>query len=221
MKKRLLKYLKGEMNPSDKSFFEHELMRDELVNQIEKLDVLEMETLRKVRRISIKWEHLVGAAMVLVLIGWVSFVFHSINSKISDENIFASYYQPYKSHKVSRIFFSKNKLMIAWQLYNEGNFPKAINELKSITISDTTNSSAFFLLGLSLIEKQNFKEAIKNLTYVIDRNDNSSLIEPTEWYLALCYLKIQKRSEAVNLLNELSDKYYYQNKAEDLLRKIK
>jgi tetratricopeptide (TPR) repeat protein len=220
MNERIMNYLLEQMNSAE-SFSEHEQKRDQVLNMVEKYDILDRGTKKKVNCFSFQQKIILVAGFVLVI--GLSIVFNEKYSTLSGDNIFASYYQPFKTPKIShvRVFYSNNKLDRALQFYNNGNYQNAILELKMLIKSDTANSSVHFLLGISLIENGEYQGAIKNLIYVVDQNDNFSLIEPAEWYLALCYLKTKQKEDAISLFNDLANKYYYQNKAEDILKKIK
>lgn len=217
MKERILNYLKGALDQEEKRRFEHEMMRNEFLNQLEKLDFEEIP--KKSRRFVIRRKHLLAA--VIVIIAVISIVFYKKSSGISKDEIFASYYRAYKSDYSTSFFrvFPKNNLNNAYSLYDKGNYPEAISLLKTVIRCDTTNTNAYFLLGVSFIETQNYKEAIKSLSYVIGRDNY--IADQTEWYLALCYLKTGQIKEATSLLNNLANRYYYQSKAVDILRRIK
>jgi tetratricopeptide (TPR) repeat protein len=217
MKEKILKYLNHDIHKPEGQFFEHEIMRDNLFNLIEKYDVFDTRVKKKPPRFSIKQKFLLAAGVALFI--GVSLELNSKYSGNSDTYIFATYYHPYTAdYKLSRLS-QNNCLTPAIANYNAGNYIGAIKLLREITKADSSNISGYFLLGVSLMETQNFEEAIQKFNYVIDRNDR--IREQTEWYLALCYLKTDQRSKAVLLLNDLASQYYYQNKAVDILKKIK
>jgi tetratricopeptide (TPR) repeat protein len=206
------------MGYEEKRSFEHELMRNELMNQIQKHDVLELKEQKKVRRISIKWKHIVVAAVIIYIVGasLVIFQYRPLTDKI-----FANYYHKYKTDNIiaSRLTFENSKLTNAAKVYNEGNYQAAIIQLQEIIKTDTTNINAYFLLGISFMEVQNYPDAITSLSYVIDQN--SDIMEQTEWYLALCYLKTKRIYRAASILNKIANSdSYYKSMAVKILKKI-
>jgi tetratricopeptide (TPR) repeat protein len=217
MKARILKYLNEEMTQEEGSFFEHELKRDHLMYLIEKYDVLETGAQKKAKLFSFKQKILMAAGFVL-LIG-LSVIYSSKYSGNLNDKIFAAYYEPYKTNiRLSRLL-QDNDFSLAFRMYNEGNYRGAIKLLREINKADSANISAYFLIGVSLMETQNYEEAIKKLSYAVNRDD--CIREQTEWYMALCYLKIKQKDKAILLLNDLATQYSYQNKAVDILKKIK
>jgi tetratricopeptide (TPR) repeat protein len=219
MKEKILKYLKDNMGSEERHSLEHELMRNELMYQIQKNDVLELNKQKKVRRISIKWMHIVVAATILYIVG--SAILIMLPSVKLNDKIYASYYHKYKTDNTiaSRLNYKNRDFINVINSFNKNNYKETITKLQKIIEFDTTNNtSAYFLLGISFMEMQNYQEAIKKFLQVIGEND--SFNELAEWYLALCYLKTDQTSDAVILLNDLASHHYYQSNAEKILKKL-
>jgi cytochrome c-type biogenesis protein CcmH/NrfG len=109
--------------------------------------------------------------------------------------------------------------MEAIKVYHKCSYKKAITQFRDIIKTDTSNTIAYFLLGISLMETQNYQEAIKNLICAIDKNDG--IMEQAQWYLALCYLHTNQTKEAIKMLNNIANiNNYHQRNAIDLLKII-
>jgi tetratricopeptide (TPR) repeat protein len=221
MKERILSYLQGDMDADERKLFEHELMRDKLLEEIQDRNVLDLPTQKKVRRISIKRKHLMAVGLVLMMVGiWVVF---KGPSKSSNEKIFASYYHPYKSENNSlyRAAATTNNFIDAVNLYDSGNYQTAVAKFQTVIKNNTTDLDSRFFMGLSFIELKNYGKAIDNLSNVINQND-IFFVTHAEWYLALCYLKINQTGKAISLLNKIAcNENEYQAMALEILKKLK
>ncbi|MBN1252873.1 MAG: hypothetical protein JXR51_07560 [Bacteroidales bacterium] len=72
---------------------------------------------------------------------------------------------------------------------------------------------------MTLIENEKYQKAIDEFNYLIINYDNYNI--ESRWYLALCYLKLEKTEKAKILFKELSlSKNYYQKSALKILKKI-
>jgi len=172
----------------------------------------------------ISWKYVASAVIALLVVA--SVLFYNF-SKTSNDKIFASYYHRYEANYEASDVNSRSadvakvsKLINAVQLYDLGNISTAIVQFEDIIKEDPENTAAHFFTGLALIENQDYNKAIKNLLFVISKND-MPYIEQSEWYLGLCYLKEEQRSQAKVLLNKIgSSESYYKIKALDLLKQI-
>jgi hypothetical protein len=180
-----------------------------------------LEQSSKYRRIS--WKYVASAVITLLVVA--SVLFYNF-SKTSNDKIFASYYHRYEADYEAAGVNSRSdaakvsKLINAVQLYDLGNTNSAIIQFEEIIKADPENTAAHFFAGLALIENQDYDKAISNLLFVISKND-LPYIEQSEWYLALCYLKKDQRSQAKALLNKIANsESYYKIKALDLLKKL-
>ena len=222
IKERLFSYLNGDMEVPDKQFFDHEIWRDKFLELIKENNLLDIQSQKKIRRISVKRKHLVIAAGILIIWG-ISVVFFNNPSKSQNDRIFASYYQPYKNDYNSgyRAAETTNNFNDAVQLYDNGKYQDAVNQLQGVIKNNTIDLDVHFFIGLSFIELKDYKKAIENFSYVITKS-NYALSEHTKWYLALCYLKTDQTRKGVSLLKEIANTdNYYKQLAKEVLKKIK
>ncbi|HEY4784878.1 MAG TPA: tetratricopeptide repeat protein [Bacteroidales bacterium] len=244
---KIIKYLDGEVIGEEKQQFEKQLNADnslkQTLNLVQEVDktISNDSLLTYVKKLKetqttinaeenhhIKtrflnhWKIIAAASIATLLI--VSTVIHFLPAhKLSNDNIFASFYQRYEADLITRSDTPTevSDLIKAIQLYDRGNYKEAITKLESIIKLDATNTAARFFIGVSYIETKNFDKAIENLNYVIIQND-TVFIEHAEWYLALCYIKTNRMNQAKPLLNKIaSSNNFYKVMASDILRKTK
>jgi len=172
----------------------------------------------------INWKYAVGAAVSMLIVA--STILYNF-SQSSNDKIFASFYHRYEANyeanEVNNRAAGVNKvstLINAVQLYDQGDFASATNQFDEIIATDPDNIAAHFFSGLASIESKHYDKAIENLSYVISKKD-IPYIEHSEWYLALCYLKTDRTSKAISLLNRIANNNnYYKTKALDLLKQL-
>jgi tetratricopeptide (TPR) repeat protein len=222
MKKRILSYLKSSTNLEEQYLFQKLLDQLFQPDQREPIngnqsDIINL--LNEKRRFRINRKYL-AAATVAMLLG-ISVLCYVNISGSSTEKFFNSYYSPYKVdyNFLSRVSPAHSSFMEAVQVYHKGSYKKAIIQLREIIKTDTSNTIAYFLLGISFMETQNYQEAIKNLMCAIDKADG--IMEQAQWYLALCYLHTNQTKEATQMLNNIANiNNYHQRNAIDLLKKL-
>ena len=214
MKERIIGFLLEQMTPTE-DLSEHEHKRDQVLILIEKYDIL--ETKKKVNCFSHRQKILLAAGLILVIS--LSIIFNARYSKLSNDKIFATYYESYKTNdKLSR-FPKDNDFTMGLTAYNDGNYNKAIRHFNKLTEADSTNINAYFLLSVSLMQNKAYTEAINKLSYILDKDD--CIREQSEWYLALCYLKTGQTNKSIPLFKDLASQNYYQKEANRILKVIK
>ena len=99
--------------------------------------------------------------------------------------------------------------------YNAKNFEEAEKALNNFS-----EVRAIFYRAICLMELGHYSQAAGLFQNYIDQNDNEPL--PAEYYLGLCYVKlddIEKAKEALNSVSE-SETYYF-NRAQELVEALK
>lgn len=243
---KIIRYLDGEVIGEEKQLFEKELETDnslkqtlrlvqevdqtisdeKLLTYVEKLKqaqaiVSSEENHRSKVRFLTNWK-ILAAASVALLLG-ISVLFNFYHNRPSNDKVFASFYQRYEADLITRSDAPSevSDLIKAIQLYDKGNYQEAITKFEAIIKLDATNTAARFFIGVSFIEMKNFSKAIENLNYVVAQND-TVFIEHAEWYLALCYIKMNRTSLAMPLLHKIANSNtFYKVMASDILRKMK
>lgn len=101
--------------------------------------------------------------------------------------------------------------------YDENDYETSQEKFSQAKDLDPDNIESHFYLGLSQLESNNAKEAIKSLNKVIKASPND-YSEAAIWYAALANIKLNKRGKAKSLLQNLVDgDGEYKQQAIDLL----
>jgi len=169
------------------------------------------------KRIKMAWY---AAASVIVLL----FVFTSMmrHRAYTDDQLYASYYQPYKSGKnISRsAVASSNALNSALRELDRGNYPGALKWLQSAAVTEKDGYSVNFFSGIAFQELGEYHKAISSFSSVVREGDNL-LVEQSEWYIGLCYLRIEERQKAIAQFRTISSgKGFYKEQSSKLLKQL-
>jgi tetratricopeptide (TPR) repeat protein len=174
---------------------------------------------RKTSAFKIKLRYLSAASVFLVLA--ISSIFYSSLTGPKNEKIFNQFYQKYESSIITRSnTHETNDLIIAIQLYDRGNYTEAISRFTALLKKDNTNTTAHFFIGMSYMETKAYDKAITNFNAIIAQKD-TAFVEHAEWYMALCYVRINRMKQASELLNQIAtSSSFYKIKAVDLMKKL-
>jgi TolA-binding protein len=174
---------------------------------------------KKTSAFLIKKRYLSAAAVLLIFA--ISSIFYLNFSGPKNEKIFDQFYEKYESSVITRSNNSEtNDLIIAIQLYDRGKYTEAITRLTVLLEQDNTNTTARFFIGLSYMETKSYTKAITNFSAIIAEKD-TAFVEHAEWYMALCYVRINHMKQASELLNQIATgSSFYKIKAVDLMKKL-
>jgi len=161
-----------------------------------------------------------AAASVILLM----FVITSlVKSRVySSQQLYTAYYQPYKNAEgVSRSgLISYNRLDKALHEIDKGNYQTALSYLGNIPESERDGYSVNFYSGVAYQELGEYKNAIGSFSEVVKHGDNL-LVEQSEWYIGLCYLRTDEREKALAQFKTiLSRKGYYGEQSRKLLKQM-
>lgn len=111
---------------------------------------------------------------------------------------------------------------MAVDLYNSGNYLAAVTWFeKIVTEEGNEDVKSSFMLGVSKMKIEQYKEAVKPFEKVVSHNDNL-FIEDAMWYLGVCYLNINEDQKAKTIFESIADSGSRYNKmARKSLRKLK
>jgi len=242
---RIENYLDGQLNENENLDFEKDLMddldlemelnlhneineaimEDDIMDLRSKLEAIDIPTTheekRKIKFLS-KWR--VAAASMTLLIGLASVYFMLGNKKYSNEELFLSYYKPYSivinTRSSSATDNSDKVLEQALQSYESKNYRAALSLFRTILDKDSTNLTGNFYSGVSNIQIQEYPQANKNFTRVLDHKNNL-FIEQSEWYLGFCYLMTNEREKAKEVFTAIAKgNSFYKSKAKEILTKL-
>lgn len=161
-----------------------------------------------------------AAASVIVLISFSSLM---QQKSFSGEELYASYYQPYKSGvSISRsVSTSASVMNEAINQMHKGDYATALNMLKIVSTDEQDGFTASFYSGEAYQAIGDYKNAIKSFAEVVQHGDNL-LVEQSAWYIGLCYLKLNEKGKAINQFRSIvAGKGYFSQKSKDLLKQLK
>lgn len=161
-----------------------------------------------------------AAASVIVLVAF-SALFQQ--KSYSDQELYSSYFQPYKNGaSVSRSSSaSASVLSEAIREINQGDYATALNMLKIVSTDKQEGIAASFFAGQAYQALGDYKNAINSFTEVVRHGDNL-LVEQSAWFIGLCYLRMNEKAKAVNQFSTIvASNGYYSQKSNDLLKQIK
>ena len=230
------KYLQNRLSPedvlmvnellqNDKDFEKELTLQSNLKKAIKKDDddnfrnlISELESKAKIekpqpKRSYTKW---LAAASIVVLLG-LSYFF-TMNQKASNNELFASYFEPYRNvvQPLERGSDQQDKKTLAFLAYEKGEYEKAI-QLFTDLFSDTKEPYYLFYKANALMKIDKANEAVPLLLEHLKTKD--TLTEKTTWYLALAYIKIDDKPNARTALKKvIADGTYKTSEAEKLLK---
>ena len=116
-----------------------------------------------------------------------------------------------------------DSLREALKIYQDSYPEDAFRALNSFLQDHPQNDTARFYLALTEMSMGNYELANGRLS-PLSQKDRFSLSSEAQWYLALCYLKLEGRwEEALPLLEQLSkdDSFGKRREAESLIQEMK
>jgi tetratricopeptide (TPR) repeat protein len=241
-------YLSGELDEQLKNLFEDELLANQnlasevkLFNEIDEAitekDVMDLRSslntigkeankpeIRGIRgSLSLKLTHRflpAVAASIIVILG-INIIFHSISS--SNPKIYSEYYQPAEFITgTTRSAINAEELMMnqALTMLSIKEYDQALQLFSDILAKDDKNPAANFYAGTIYQMKEQYADAIKSFTMVTEEGDNL-FVEQADWYLGLCFLKMDQRKRAIDQFNKLSKgNGYYYTQSISILKKL-
>ncbi|MBL7112747.1 MAG: hypothetical protein ISS19_12500 [Bacteroidales bacterium] len=169
------------------------------------------------RRISPIWY-----AAAIALAGAITIAFILLlKGQTEMPEMFAKYYEPYhQSEKIIEITRSNDDLYFTIQLFESGDYSRALVLFKQLADSSSFSSYSHFYAGLIYIHQEKWEMAIDAFIQVIE-GGNSDILGDARWYLGLCYLRVENASAAREQFEFLSEaKNEYSKRARKILRHL-
>lgn len=159
-----------------------------------------------------------AAASLLILVAIGATIFLQSPKKLTDEQIFKTYYS---SENVIDITRGDASIVDALVKFQQKDFNTSSNLFSQILEKDKSNMAVWFYYGIANIEIGNFENARKSFNTIIDQNDNL-YIEHAEWYLALCNLKAGQKAKAIEGFRKIASDFenYHQKEALAIIEKM-
>lgn len=235
------RYNAGEMNETEKIWFEKELQGNKLLREevalrrktdavLQDLDtirlrskLMEIEKSRAEKQKVVKpWGNSLKYAAVLTAFILVGSLFLLNNRKLSSDELLEKYYEPYEAPAPlrSKKTFVNQDYITAVEYFNVHDYRKAALYFSKVVENDPRYMESTLLYGVSNFEEKNYPEAEHSFAKVID-DDNNLFIEDAQWYLALCYLKTGEQEKASRQFTSIKNsESIYSKKAKKILRNI-
>ena len=230
---RLKDYLNNNLSKEEKAALENRLKSDpefkaefeihkSLLDGIEYHFDKQLKQSLKVREAKVKKRRLyqvmaIAASLSLIAI----FSYQMFNLSRNDSEIFLKYYKPYYNvvDDPQRNTSIPPGDASVFQLYDKGEYNKAIAGLRSALAINPTNHEASFYLGLSHLAMDQPDSAVLYLNK--GAQQGSAFSEPAQWYLGLAYLKSGKIEMAKKVFTAISNKPGgYRDRAEAILGEL-
>jgi tetratricopeptide (TPR) repeat protein len=141
---------------------------------------------------------------------------------ITNDEIINQYYKTYDGISVSRSSqtVASNDYSTGLEYYNIHDYKNAALYFSKALNVDPENMESTMFYGTSSFELNNYPEAQRSFTKVID-NNNNLFMEDAEWYLALCYVRTNEMKKATYELKAIKNsRSIYSKNAAKILRQI-
>jgi hypothetical protein len=161
-----------------------------------------------------------AAASVIILMLALATLIRPKN--YSEQDLYASYYKSYKGGElVSRsAMLSNSGLNMALREMNKGDYRSALHLLAGTPVTFQNGYSVNFYSGVAYQELGEFHSAINSFSKVVQHGDNL-LVEQSEWYIGLCYLKTEERQKAVDQFRSIvAKKGFYKDQSSKILQQL-
>ena len=240
------RYLDGVMSIEERVWFEKELqgnnelhleieLQKSLNTMLENREVLELHgqlndiheqyfgERKRVLNLDRKFKRVlyVSTAAVVSLTMTVFMLTHGIKHTSGTE-LYAQYFKPAEINMSFRAGSSvgDHELRSAMLLYENKNYEEAVKLFEKILSKDNSRIGLNLYSGISHMEVKEYSEANKRFEKIIDHKANA-FVESAEWYLGLCYLKMNDEQKAKNIFADIANsESYYNKEAKSILRKM-
>jgi predicted Zn-dependent protease len=226
-------YLANEMTSEEKITFENQLKNDssfsesftlykettqflahkfskekaEFNQNLKSIAAQHFTTKKETKVIAFKpWYYAVAATIVVVIGMWMM---------MQNDPSYSDFNQHETAIFVERSDSNEN-LRLAQEAFNRKDYPKAVEAFDKI--QDVRKPELQFFYAISLIETNNYAKAELFLDQL--RSGNSVYKDRATWYLALSYLKQDKREDCKLMLNEIPSGAEDYDKAQQLLKEL-
>ncbi len=167
-------------------------------------------------------KNLAIAATIIILISLsLSFLYPFRQSL---DQLFNSYYNTYPALANVRSLENNEESEVlineSFDFYEKYNYKKASELFCEVLILDNNNVVAQFYLALCELENNNFDKSEEYLSGLIQKKDHL-FWEQSHWYLAMLYLKQNKKEKAKSVFKKIIDEeMVYKNEAKSILKKL-
>lgn len=154
-----------------------------------------------------------ASVLLIALAGW----WFVSGSSISNEQLFANFYQPHSSEQLTQqtnkeigeLGFAggnlkKDLISLKESLvqYEKGDFKNALTEIEMFSQKYPNRQDAKLLYGISLLENNQNNKAVQVFQQIVQTENPQQ--DAAKWYLALTYIKQGNKDVAIPILQQLT-----------------
>jgi hypothetical protein len=187
-------------------------LRSKLDSIYNEMYVTKKET-KMIQLIKQNWYSVAAAVAVLIMIG--AYWFSGLNQQAWNEQLYDNYYQEDEVfvNTRSEANFDVDVLHLGMEFLEKKEFSAALTEFNKLPASITAN----YYAGVANMELNKHQVAVSKFDYVIDDYLNL-FYDQAQWYKGLCLVKLEKKSEAIELFNQISNtESYFKDKAKQIV----
>lgn len=169
------------------------------------------------RRKSLFWY--AAASTIILMIVFTSLLRHK---SYTSQQLYTSYYQPYRyGANVSRSSGAMSGTMnSALRQIDNGDYRTALALLHQASADTKEGISVNFYSGVAYQELGEYGRAISSFSEVVSHGDNL-LVEQSQWYIGLCYLRLDERERAAKQFRGIvSGNGYYRDQSKKILKQL-
>ena len=162
-----------------------------------------------------------SAAAVVILAITIAVLLLDPFNKLSSDQVYTQYFSPFqKTEDIIEIARDDNDFLFATQVYEAGDFERAVVLFEILADSSELRSWSLFYAGSSYMSLNQTDEAI-DLFLLVLLEAGDEVKSPARWQLALCYLKSGSIENAREQLALLTDDQDYRKDANRILRMLR
>lgn len=239
---KILSFLYDEMSTNEKNAFEREMNQNpelkkevEMHQKVDKALKLEMEvedfknklkTIHaqhidennkgKILNLNNKWYW--AAASITLFSGTA---LYSLVKQKSPNQLYNKYYKVWEPAQMTRGLSTETEMGKITFFFENGNYKQSLELISSLPTQVVTDPKIMLIKACSLMELEKFEDAVAAFKK-FDSQDYTFYTETSQWYKALCYLKMEEQDMATRVLSNIAkNKGTYANEAKELLDKMK
>ncbi len=160
-----------------------------------------------------------AASTIILMIVFTSLLRHK---SYTSQQLYTSYYQPYKNGaNISRSALASSGAMnSALRHIDSGDYRAAIGLLGQASAGTQDGFSINFYSGVAYQELGEYGRAISSFSEVVRHGDNL-LVEQSQWYIGLCYLRLDERERAAGQFRAIvTGNGYYRDQSKKILKQL-
>lgn len=191
-------------------------LRSKLDSIYEEMYVTKKEA-KMIQLIKRNWYSIAAAVAVLFMVG--AYWFAGVNQQDWNQDLYNKYYQEDEVFVNTRSVanFDTDVLHLGMTFLEKKEFSAALTEFNKLPTSITAN----YYAGVANMELDNYQIAISKFDYVIEDYLNL-FYDQAQWYKGLCLVKLEKKSEAIELFDQITNtESYFKGKAKQILADLR